>query len=168
MNELKGIAKINHFLNEFLLEFDVSVCLGLDFGYSMSHHVIEYALAVTEKEDKFFMDNFHRLAPDIKCDTFLISFLHELGHHMTMPHLSPEDLHCQKIVGELQDELDEEGITEEKEREIHQKYYNLPIEKVATEWAINYMRENTEKIAHFWKGFQEIVQEFYKINNITE
>ena len=42
-----------------------------------------------------FMKYFNHIAPDIEIDTFLIAFLHELGHHMTCDEISAEDeLYC--------------------------------------------------------------------------
>ena len=43
----------------------------------------------------------------------------------------------------------------------------LPDEFAATEWAANYMRKNTEKVAKFWNEVQSVIMNIYQINNIS-
>ena len=49
---------------------------------------------------------------------------------------------------------------------IHQKYFDLPVEYEATMWAIDYMRNNAQKVAEFWKELQEAIMEFYRLNEV--
>ena len=167
-NKLIGINNITNILNDFLREFDATAEIGIDFAYRERGKKIIYAVVLPDVEaDHSFMKNFRRLAPEIECDTFLISFLHELGHHMTMPELSEEDYwYCSDIVDSLEKEIADPNLSKERELEIHEEYYNLPIEQMATDWAINYILNNVKKVADFWCKVQSAIMEFYRLNNV--
>ena len=49
----------------------------------------------------------------------------------------------------------------------YQKYFDLPDEYEATMWAINYMRNNVEKVAKFWNELQAAIMSFYKLNKVV-
>ena len=100
------------------------------------------------------MSRVNRLYPDIHADEFLWSFLHEVGHIETINTLDDDELYFSKT------QKKNENITNEV-------YYELPDEFAATEWAANYMRENTEKVAKFWNEVQSVIMDIYKINNIS-
>ena len=165
--ELLGVDTITNILDDFLDEFGATSRLGVEFGYLERKNLIEYAVAIEPVSDGAFMANFHRLAPEINCDTFLISFLHELGHHMTMPDLTEEDYwYCVDTVDVLEEEITTPGLPKERIMEIHQQYYDLPIERMATDWAIEYIFDNVEKVAALWNRLQPAIMEFYRLNEV--
>lgn len=168
MKELKGVELIDNILNNFLIEFDAIAELGTDFCYWNADSTINYSLVISDNHNNYFMDNFNRLAPDITCDVFLISFLHELGHHETLHIFDDMDAaYCLDVKKDLSIKLkDVEGLDKEAEREIYQTYFDLPDEYEATMWAIEYIRENTEKIAEFWNKLQAAIMNFYKLNEV--
>lgn len=163
---LKGIELIDMVLNDFVKDFGVTVRFGADFAYWYEKDEIEYSLIVPEDASIYFMDNFNRLAPDLKCDQFLASFLHEVGHVKTM-HLidDAEELYCQDCKEQISKQFTD-FITEEEDRALHQEYFDLPDEYEATMWAINYMRENVDKVAVFWEKVQAAIMKFYELNKI--
>lgn len=163
----KGVNKITKIINDFLKPFDATAAMGSDFSYWYYDNKIQYTLVMPENSKDYFIENFHRLAPDINCDAFLISILHELGHHETLDLIDDKEYElCCDIKYELQEKIDGE-VTEEEEAEIHQQYFNLPDEREATTWAINYIREHTEEVEKFWKKLSKAIMRFYKINKIN-
>ena len=88
--ELLGIDKINAVLNKFLEPFEAYADLGEEFSYWYTDSRIEYNLVVIEASTDYFMQNFNRMAPDLNCDPFLASFLHELGHHETLDFIDDD------------------------------------------------------------------------------
>lgn len=163
---LKGIESIDAVLNDFAKDFGVTVRFGADFAYWYEKDEIEYTLIVPEDASIYFMDNFNKLAPDLKCDQFLASFLHEVGHIETM-HLvdDTEELYCQECKERISRQFTD-SITEEENEALHLEYFNLPDEYEATMWAINYMRENVDKVAAFWEKAQAAILEFYILNEV--
>ena len=163
---LLGIDKINNVLNEFLAEFDITAELGTDFAYWYASGKITYSLVLPEGQD-YFMNNFNRLAPDIKCDPFLASFLHEVGHNETLDWIEEaEEAYCDIMKKGLEKKLDKCIGDPKKKEELHQIYFDLPDEYEATMWAIEYMRENAEKVAEFWNKLQSAILEFYILNEV--
>lgn len=145
------VNTINEYLQEFLdrNEFDCDVELGTDFAYWYSKSLITYTLAITDKQGESFVAFAESLFPDIKADVFLWSFLHELGHHETL------------------DDFD--GVAHFVYHQIVNSdipmsanyYYNLPIEKAATEWAGEFMRNNTDEVYRLWQKVQPVIKKIY-------
>lgn len=164
---LKGIELIDAVLNDFAKDFGVTVRFGADFAYWYEKDEIEYSLIVPEDAGHYFMDNFNRLAPYLKCDQFLASFLHEIGHVETLHLLSDvEECFCRDCKDRISRQFTD-FITEEEDRALHQQYFDLPDEYEATMWAINYMRENAEKVALFWSKLQTAIMKFYELNGVA-
>lgn len=159
--QLIGIDKIDAILNNFLEEFEATAHIGKDFCYWYKESCINYSLVVAEESSDYFMKNFNKLAPDLHCDPFLASFMHELGHHETIGIIE-EDCYTMKI--ELEHEL--KTVKDVLKSKVYQKYFDLPDEYEATMWAINYMRNNVEKVAKFWNELQAAIMNFYKLNKV--
>ena len=166
MFDLKGVDSLENIVNDFLSEFGVSAFLGEDFSYYFGEDKIEFAVAVGPSHEHF-MAHFKELAPEIECDPFLISLLHELGHHETLYEMDDDDADMStwaKI--ELENKLGETDDPQ-KIKYLHDAYYNLPDEKLATDWAIDYIRQNTNKVAYFWAAVQAEILKFYYLNGVT-
>lgn len=162
---LKGVKLLDNILNEFLEEFDAEAGIGPDFAYYYASSYIQYTLAVSDKASTYFMNHVHSLAPDIKCDVFLISFLHELGHHETCDELSDEDEIFSRDTKETINLTLKMGdpVVEEA---AHSLYFNLPDEAAATAWAIQYIRDNSEKVAALWERVQAAIMLIYELNDV--
>ena len=51
------------------------------------------------------------------------------------------------------------------ERNLNMEYFDLPMEKVATRWAVNYYKKNRKSIEKFYKKFEKEIQKFYELNS---
>ena len=166
---LKGVEKIENILNAFLSEFETTVVLGAEFAYNTISGEIMYTLFGDEFSNNLFMKNFNKLAPDIDCDVFLASFLHELGHHKTLDLVEEDEEKysndCKREIEIKAEYLNSESDAEELEK-LHTLYFNLPNEIIATNWAIEYIRENIEKIKELWGKVQDAVMEVYELNGV--
>ena len=154
MQKIDGMDKLTNVLDKFLEEFECTSIVDTNFYCLIASKVIAVSLVVTEKNSSSFMSRVNRLYPDIHADEFLWSFLHEVGHIKTIDTLDDDELYFSKT------QKKNENITNEV-------YYELPDEFAATEWAANYMRENTEKVAKFWNEVQSVIMNIYQINNIS-
>ena len=72
-----------------------------------------------------------------KENLFALSVLHELGHHYTVDYFNEDEWEEQASEKLLR------GLTGSAR---YQAYYNQPIEKVATEFAVNVYNENAENM----------------------
>ena len=165
MNNLfVGVKELDKVLNEFVNPFGAHVEFGSDFIYWVEEKTIEYSLIMPEQGRDYFMENFRVLAPDIQCDPFLASFMHELGHHMTNDLFDDNDeTYNYETRQYLAKALNDKTDSEEK---LYEQYFNLPDEMAATRWAIEYIREHSEKVAEFWNKVQNAIMNFYKLNGI--
>ena len=78
-------------------------------------------------------------------NVFLMSILHEFGHAMTVGDFSTKDWNEEFAKKE---KIGEE-MTAENFFEKNQEYFKMPTEKAATDWAVNWYREN-KKDADVW------------------
>lgn len=165
--KLKGAKRVNRIINEYLKRFNIKAELDLDFSCYMRKYKITYALMVADPADKYFIPFVKSLAPDFEADIFLISLFHEVGHAFTQFNLSTE-----VWFEGWRDKDDLESIINETEdediiREQNMRYFNLPEEKAATEWAINYMRTHADDVADFWAELQPAIMRFFRKNKLV-
>lgn len=166
MSELKTYM-IDKILNEFLADFECRAELGSDFCYWDDCNLINYSLVMPQVGKDYFMENWHILAPEMTIDPFLASLLHEVAHSQTLHLLTEEEeQYCQKMKTILSSELVKREMLHQENRECYFTYFALPDEKLATDWAINYIRNHTQQISAFWQKLQTAIMEFYKINNV--
>lgn len=152
----KKAEKLTKILNDFLKPFNTSCYYGADFGYSPILRTIYYSLVMTDTGSKVFMEHFNSIAPDITCDVFLASFLHELGHHMTLSTFSEEE------IDEYYDDVEYIRAHLEEGEFSDEEYFNLPVEAAATNWAINFIRNNAFILAKLWTKVQSAILEIYE------
>jgi hypothetical protein len=151
--KIKGINRLDRVLTRFAKQFDCDVMLDTDFYCILTSNRIAYSLVVSKASSTSFMNRVQRLYPDINADEFLWSFLHEIGHIETYEDMTEEEIR------ETMGVKDCENITDEE-------YYELLDEYLATEWAANYMRENQEQIAKFWKKVRKNIMYIYRVNGL--
>lgn len=165
---MKDLYLIENVLNDFLKEFEVTAEVGKDFCYLWEENKIRVALAVPDFQTIKFMEDFHNRAPEIKLDCFLACFFHELGHCETVDLLTDEEeLECFRKRGILNEEA-AKTTDEVKLAVICEEYHKLPDEYLATEWAINYIRNNVDKVAKFWADLQKAILTVYKENEVED
>lgn len=137
-------------LNDWLLENyfdDVTTRYSADFFYCEAENVIEFSLLETPKQNKLFMEFCFDNGLKYDMGSFLMSFLHELGHHETLfaiDELTYNDNWKTKMT-----------LTNSEEDMI--KYYNLEVEKEATLWAIDFANENRENLEILQKNLLTIL-----------
>ena len=123
-------APVTALLNDFVQMFDeeYSVALQPKFEANLDTEVIGYAVAVPASATEAFVTDFLKRFPCCSCfDSFTLSFMHELGH--------------------LETEWDIVDDTEERNTITdNETYFNLYNERIATDWAGEYLTENKEEM----------------------
>lgn len=161
--KLKGTTKLVAQMNSFLRPFNVKSLLGEDFAYYPTTEEIQFTIAMNERSDKVFtkfvMETFHYQIKDI----FLLSLLHEVGHHLTLEDFEDYEL-CEEWANKIMIEL-EINDTNYDEKQI--EYFNLPSEYAATAWAVSYLREHEKEVYRRWRVMLEHFRHFYKVNAVS-
>ena len=116
-------------LIEKFIGYDCKVSLGKEFAYFPAKKVITFTynepIKANTEWKKFLKETFNfNLTNE---NLFSMSVLHELGHHYTEKLFSNEEW-IEQTSGKYFENLDGS--------ELYQTYYNMPIEKIATEWAV--------------------------------
>lgn len=152
-------SEIDNILNKFLVEndFDCYAELGEDFAYYDAKSLITYALIIPVDNDKWFFEYATSLGLKYDCGNFILSFFHEIGHSETLHLLEDEE---EEEIWKVKNNLTFEEF--EKSKEKANIYFDLPDEKLATQWAVDYINENVGKVRELSNKLEIAVNGFYK------
>ena len=162
--DIKGIHILDNILNEFLENFQTSASIGPEFCYWTNTEKIEYSLVVTDVADEEFKNFTQTLVPEVKCDIFLLSLFHELGHHMTIDNWSDEE---GKTFVSLKRKIDYDYAHNTRDKkEILNEYFNIPDEKAATLWGLQYIKSHAKEISALWERIHAAIMLIYELNEM--
>lgn len=138
-------------LNEYCKKFDLEVLEDTDFAFYRDG-VITYTVVVTERFDRMFLNYCEINFPLVNAPIFLWSLFHEIGHAMTDDEIDDEvyDFCFNTKLG-LDGENDEDTMT----------YFNLPDERVATEWGYYYMLNHEQEVSELWDRIRPLIQNLH-------
>ena len=168
MAKVKGAKTLNKTISKELSPFGIKKAVCTDeYSYSYNKAVVTYKLTENTTEDIWFTDFIkERFGYEVRYP-FIMSLLHEVGHHK-----NNDD-----VVGEVYDfclaekkRIEEEMQTAnaEKSKELEWQYFNLPDEIMATAWAVDYARKHPKKIKKMWKKSKKALMDFYEKNGIFD
>lgn len=157
---MKGKRKFRNVIAKILEEFNVKVILGDCFFYNPDTRTVYFTPFSSSSDDfhrYWILQNFNYTIKER--EYFLFSLLHEIGHHYTFGYLTDEDLQYEVFCRKILENSDKSA------NEINEAYFNLPAEKLATQWAINFMSEHPH-----WcrKMNRKIYKAFNKLENINQ
>lgn len=151
-------------VDEFLSPFGCDSDFDSDFSFDPEDDRVYFSVIVAERADRLFKEyvakTFNYSIPNI----FMLSLLHEVGHFFTLYTFSKEEIKkARKVKKHIEKELEKNNSDE-----VYSRYFDLSIEKVATEWAINYYKENTKRCEDFYSKFLQTLKAEYKRLGVTE
>lgn len=152
----RGIDRV---LNNFLKdnEIDCRAEMGTDFAYYTDDEIVTYSLVVSERMNDLFLQFAQARGLKVDCGIFLLSFFHEVGHHLTIDDLTEEEEEeCEAIKASLNSEDDKDCV----------KYFSLLDECLATSWAIDYINEHVKEVEQLALKLQKAIHSFMKANNV--
>lgn len=126
--------------------------MGTDFEVILDKYTIYpklYWAPVTSIEDAdSFVEFCIHINPYIKADIFLLCFFHEIGHIKTQQ--------C----AELYESASKVMKNYAKRDKFY--YYMAPVERMATEWGLDYMENHWGEVAEFWNELRPELIDFSK------
>lgn len=114
---------------------------------------------------------------DFECDNvFMISLLHEAGHLATWTDFkkfhSKDFVFSQdetKVCDDISRDLCAHGMANTKAFKDNCRRYNaIPIEKIATQWAVNFYKNYKKDVKKCYNKICKILIKFYKKNGVTD
>ena len=151
MNHIKLIKKyreeINNHVENFVKTFDeeYSTVMGDEFYVYLDENLICWTLICDDEGAIAFEENFRKHFPIAKnFDVFTLSILHEIGHL------------------ETEDEMIDDTQYRNSEKITNEEYFKLHNERIATEWAGDWLEENYSIAKNFENKLHKLLNEFYK------
>ena len=159
------IEKANKSISDFLSKYspNTKVSCGIDFQYDISDDIVRWSFLSSEaldRQEETFCEFFEQELKCRKINSFVYSILHEFGHKMTINNFN--EIQFDGYLSRV-DEI--EDMTFSKERDF--LYYNLPIERAASEWARDFIEAHFDEIQEWFQNtFMLIIDEI--CNNFDE
>lgn len=139
---------IENFIKSIDEELNVSFIEKDGWNFETTSNTVN--VAISDTEDCGF---FRHLKEEHKCEfanefsLTLWSILHEIGHYETEDFVDFDEELDDRVMLYLTDDVVKTN------KKIQNKYYNLPSEWEATEWAIEWITENWELATEFDQNF---------------
>lgn len=166
---LRGKKILNKAISAELAPFGIRRCiLGTEYSYSFLKNDIMFKLDLGYEDGLFSEFLKERFDYDDTGIEFLISLLHEVGHSIANEEIEGaiEDF-CQqekaRIEKALQTATDDDMI-----KKLEFEYFSLPDEIMATQWAVNYAKENPLEIQIMWMKMARAIRVFYQMNGVDD
>ena len=155
----KGMERVFHYYTNVC----VPMRLDADFYYHTDKEKVFFSLLVADRADRCFKAFIHKqygyeVTTDI--ELFVISVLHEMGHHKTIFSMSDE------LYNFSEDEEKRINIelTKHDTDEVYSRYFYLPAEIIATDWAMKWVKKHPKKFAKLSSEVQALLNDFYAKN----
>lgn len=170
MAKLKGRKKLNKAITELVKPFGISKAkLGTEFAYYFNDEHIEFQITCDDWTDRLF-DEFVEKEFNFKNPyPFVLSILHEIGHHNTVDEIDEETY---SYILDRKEQIDKivqnKKNSRKKKIKANLEYFRLPDEYAATKWAVDYFRQHSTECDKMYKKACKALCKFYKKNGVTE
>lgn len=142
--------KLKAIIKEFTAPFGIKVCKG--YEWEAYENEVHYPDNPERYNAEGFMEVIERIYPDIKASEFTWSLLHEIGHAKTWRYFTKKAWKKYAKTAPYIHDIEE--------------YFRIPQERVATDWAADYIRKHPKKIKKFEKKLQKALdKKGYKLYN---
>ena len=168
MNKVKGIEKLTEILQKFVKKFGCDIEVGEEFSYYYDDALINYSLIIPVFSDKVWKEYVLKTFNYKIKNIFMFSLLHEIGHHMTYDLYTEKD--CKKedeTIKKIEKAL-ACSTSYATDKNLNLAYFNLPMEKTATKWAVRYYKTHSLEMELLWRKFKRELKKFYKINGLKD
>ena len=168
MTEIKGTKKLDKMINNYVKKFGCTAELGSEFCYWHDDETVDYSFIIPVPSDEVWKEYVKKEFNFNLTNIFMFSLLHEIGHHYTMDFFTQTQQNKNdKMVDKIEKVLSESD-DEKLDKTMYLKYFDLPMERIATKWAVNYYRKHRFSINRFYKKLNKELKKFYKINGLLD
>jgi len=167
---VRGKRKLNKAITAEVAQFGIkSAKLSDEYAYYYDDETMTYKLGY-EVEDEWF-NEFLAERFGYKCrgtaESFVLSILHEIGHHKANDEIEGALLDfCTAEKERIDEEM--QDADEEYSKVLEWQYFNLPDEIMASQWAVNYAKEHPRKVKKMMERMRASLMEFYMANGLTD
>jgi hypothetical protein len=167
MSKLKGRKKLNKVVTAQLENFGIEKA-KLSDTYSYCYpNVITYKLTEAMEDAIFNQFVFERFGYEVK-NTFVFSLLHEVGHHKANDNIIDDILDFCLQEKERIEEAIQTIDNYDEIKKLEYQYFTLPDEIMATQWAVNFARNNALECDVMWENIKTALLKFYEKNGLTD
>lgn len=159
LNEDLLVEMVDSFLEPFGCDSD----FDSDFFFDPEEDRVYFSIVLAERADRLYKQYIKQTFHIDINNIFMISLLHEVGHFYTLFTFSDDRIKADHAMKNLI----EEALSMDDSDETYSLYFNLPIEKAATEWAVKYYTANQKRCDDFYKAFLITLQEEYRRLGVT-
>ena len=156
--------KLIEMVDDFLKPFGCTSDFDSDFQYDPTDNTVYFTIIYSERSDRLFKQYIENKFDFTIPNLFTISLLHEVGHSFTLFDFSEKEMKRMKKEKKAIEKALEKNDTDEK----YSEYFDLPVEKVATAWAINYYRMNKKRCDDFYQNVCNFLMSEYERLEVTE
>lgn len=167
MNKLHGIKKMDKTMRKAFYQatgINLPMKLDSDFYYIPEKEKVRYSIIMSTRADynfqKFLKTYFH-LSIQSDIELFCISVLHEFGHFITYDNIAEDDF----ILSKKEQEKIEQALIENPDDDvIYSRYFLLPLEIMATMWAVEFITTHGNEFKTLTIKVQKNLNKFFKKN----
>ena len=166
MAKLKGLKKLNKAVTAEVAPFGIrkAVCHS-DYAYYFDKALISFKITEGTIEDEWFKEFIKERFDYEIAFPFVISLLHEVGHHLANNEINGDLLDfCYREKNRIESEM--YSADEEKSKALEWQYFNLPDEIMATQWAVEWAKKHPKKVRKMWQRIQKAFMGFYLKNDV--
>ena len=144
---------------------NIDVNFGIDFCYYKDTHIINYSLFSREICDKEFERFFYEYGCHHSVSVFTISFLHEVGHAMTLAAFSDEE--CNSLIDMVESAREAICLNSKVEECFNLDWYwHMPHEFAANIWAINFINNHFDEVRELEEIIENSLDKIYADDEI--
>ena len=156
-------------VDTFLEPLGVSSDFDSDFYYDPEDELVYFSVLFTDRSDRLWKEYIKKTFSFEVDNIFMLSLLHEVGHHYTLNTFSRMRIKTAHQAKELiNEELGKLDPSDPAYDVVYSNYFDLSIEKVATAWAIDYYKANKKRCDDFYSIFEKELHKQYKALGVKE
>jgi len=150
--------KAKKLIEDFIESFGYNPVEDVEFSMDTESDLIFYTLDEPDNSPanvalkRYLKEEFHISVPML-----LFSILHEIGHFETLGKITQKEIDIDTATKGII-ELAYGAYRGDDNYCFFKAYWDLKMEYLATEWAINFIKHNTEECATFWRKLKPIIK----------
>ena len=162
--KLKGVKKLDKGISQMVRKY---ICEDITCKFSpifcISDDTLYYSLFIDEdcnRDWSKWLKKTYGTRYSRDFSIFALSILHEIGHYFTLDDFDETEA----FAGKEELIIDLDADTEAQQTEKRFSYWNLPVEKAATDWAIDFYNSHKKEMKIFCKDCEAFITSFYNKN----